>query len=563
MRGEDNYWTRTTANRVSRRAVLRLGAVGAGGLAAAFALACGGGKEESKAGTPAGGPAAAGTAAPGEQPRYGGVISQRLPNDPDRLDSHQSTTYVSVWPHAPCFNQLVQFQPDKPQNRPDEIIPDLATSWEQPDAQTVVFKLKQGVKFHDGSDFTSEDPKVQIEWIKNPPQGKVSPRKAALDAIAKIETPDPLTLKLTLSRPNPSLLMNLASHYFTIGQAKDILANGEIGPKLIGTGPFKLKQYERGNFIELEKNPNYHIQGRPYLDGLKFFIVRDYSTALTNFIQGQYQLFYELQFVPSDGERAIRESGGKVEVVRVLSTLRDVLFMNARRKPYDDVRVRQAISLALDRDAAMKVVKEGAAKRGGYMLPGGAWAISEQELRQFDGYDKPNIDKAKQLLQQAGVSTPLEAVAWSRTDFKPYAEFVKDQLAKIGINVNLNLADTATSQPKLQQGDFDIGPWLIAINVDDPDAVFAEIATSNAVRNWSAVKDPQLDALFEKQSVTSNFEERKKIVQELERKALSLYQVAVLYFEELVFGRAKTVRNMTFHSSLYTNRRMENVWLAQ
>ncbi|MER3420734.1 MAG: hypothetical protein C4290_09525, partial [Chloroflexota bacterium] len=497
------------------------------------------------------------------QPRYGGVISQRLPNDPDRLDAHQSTTYVSVWPHAPCFNQLVQFDPAKPQNRPDEIIPDLATRWEQPDAQTVVFKLKPGVKFHDGSDFTSEDPKTQIEWIKNPPAGKVSPRQAALDAIAKIETPDPLTLTLTLSRPNPSLLMNLASHYFTIGQAKDILANGEIGPKLIGTGPFKLKQYERGNFIELEKNSSYHVPGRPYLDGLKFFIVRDYSTALTNFIQGQYQLFYGLEFVPSDAERAARESGGKIEVVRVLSTLRDIVFPNARRKPYDDIRVRQAISLAIDRDAAIKIIKEGAGKRGGYLLPGGAWAIAEQELRQYDGYDKPNIEKAKQLLQQAGVSTPLEAVAWSRTDFKPFAEFVKDQLAKIGITVNLNLADTATSQPKLQQGEFDIGPWLIAINVDDPDAVFAEISTSKAVRNWSNVKDSQIDALFDKQTVTVDFQERRKIVQELEKKALSLYQVTVLQFQELVFGQAKTVRNMTFHASLYTNRRMENVWLAQ
>ncbi len=235
--------------------------------------------------------------------------------------------------------------------------------------------------------------------------------------------------------------------------------------------------------------------------------------------------------------------------------------MNARRKPYDDIRVRQAVSLALDRDEAIKLIKEGAARRGGYMAPNGVWAIPDTELKKYDGYDKANIERAKQLLQQAGVQTPLEASTTTRTDFKDFGEFVKDGLARIGINVKLTLADTAAAQPVLQRGDFDIGPWLIAINVDDPDATFAEIATSNAVRNWSAVKDAQVDALYEKQSQTVEFSERKKLVQELERTALSKYQVAVMFFEDLVFAKHKSVRDFTFHSSLYTNRRMESVWL--
>src|SRR5581483_1365261 len=111
-------------------------------------------------------------------PTPGGVIIQRLPTDPDRLDSHQSTTYVSVWPcAAPCFNQLVQFHPHKPGNTPQDIFPDLAERWEQSDRQTVVFTLKPGVKFHDGSNFTAEDVKVTLDWIRQPPQGKTSPRR--------------------------------------------------------------------------------------------------------------------------------------------------------------------------------------------------------------------------------------------------------------------------------------------------------------------------------------------------------------------------------------------------
>lgn len=569
MRGEDNYWQRTMARRVSRRAGLRTGALGAAGLTGAFALACGGSDKDKGTDTGAATGGTSGTqqaAQQQEQPKSGGVISQRTPTDPaPNLDIHQTTTYTGVWPLAPAFNQLVQFHPDKQGDTPQDIMADLAEKWEQPDPNTLVFTLRKGVKWHDGSAFTSEDVKATLEWIKKPPQGKPSPRSGTQLNVVSYETPDPGTFKVTFKQPNPSYLMNLASHYFAIGQAKDLTANGEIGAggKVVGTGPFKLKNYQRSNIVELEKNPAYHIQGRPYLDGLKFFILPDDSTAITNFIGGQYQLAYgNLQ--KSDLDRFKSEIGAdKVDTLGVPSYTRDVVFMNADRMPYKDIRVRQAISLALDRDAGIQVVREGGARRGGYMAPHGVWAIPEADLRKYEGYDKPNIEKAKQLLQQAGVSTPLDASATTRTDFKNLGEFVKDQLAKIGINVKLTLADTATSQPVLIRGDFDIGPWTVSINVDDPDATFSEIALSvgKAARNWSRVNDPQIDALYDKQSVILNFDERKKVVQDLERQALSQYQIACIYFYELNFARYKSVRNFVFHESLYTNRRMESVWL--
>jgi peptide/nickel transport system substrate-binding protein len=542
---------------LSRRRTLSAAVGGAG--AAAFLAACGGGKDGdggSSSGTSGAQPGAQGTS---EQPVTGGVISQSLPTDPPSLDLHTVTTYTGVWPSAPAMNQLIQFDPLKAGDTPQDITPDLAEKWEQPDPTTVLFTLKKGVKFHDGSDFTAEDVKVQLDWLKKPPQGKTSPRAGAQATVDSIEMADPSTVRIKLTRPTPSYLMNLASHYFAIGQAKDIVANGEIGPKLIGTGPFKLKSYQRSNLLELEKNPNYHVQGRPYLDGLRFYVIPDVTTRITNFLGGQYQLIYG-NIERSDQQRMRDELGDKVVTPEVPSYTRDTVFMNARRRPYDDIRVRQAIGLALDRDAGIQVVKQGGAYRGAYMSPKGIWALPEADLRKYDGYDKPNIEKAKQLLAAAGVSTPLDASATTRTDFQPMAEFVKDQLSKIGINVKLTLADTATAQPVLQRGDFDIGPWTISINIDDPDATFSEISTSTAVRNWSAVKDPQVDALFDKQSQTMDVNERKKVVNDLERQALSQYQVAVLYFYNLNFGRYKSVRNFVEHESLYTNRRMESVW---
>ncbi|MGH2586130.1 MAG: ABC transporter substrate-binding protein, partial [Dehalococcoidia bacterium] len=474
---------------------------------------------------------------------------------------HQSTTHASAWATAPCFNQLVQFDPAKVTAGPQDILPDLAEKWEQPDPSTLLFTLKPGVTFHDGADLTAEDAKVQLDWILNPPQGTISPRRGALLTVDAIETPAPGTLRVRLKRPTPSLLINLASHSFAIGQARDILINGEVGPGLIGTGPFRLKDYQRANLLELERNPTYHVPGRPYLDGLRFSIVPEYDAALSDFIAGRYQLFYDLQFKASDHERVKLEAGARAETELVPSTLRNLLFMNTLRGPYDDPHVRQAISLALDRDAAIKVIREGAGRRGGYMAPKGSWAISEGDLKRYEGYDKPNIEKAKQLLTAAGVTGPLTASSITRTDFQDSGEFIRDQLAKIGVDVRLTLAEAATAQPALQRGDFDISPWLIAINVDDPDATFGEIATSRATRNWSRLADLQIDALFDKQSQMLDLGERKKLVQELEKQALAAYQVVVLFFEDLGFARSTSVQNFVFQESLYTNRRMESVWL--
>lgn len=539
---------------LSRRRLLLEGAA-----FGAFLVACGG--DERPGGD--GGSGSAEPRAAQDEPRRGGVLQQRLPAGPSSLNLHTVTSYTAVWPVTPAFNQLLQFDPAKSSTGPSDIVPDLAERIEQPDATTVLFHLRRGVSFHDGSPFTSEDVRAQLEWIASPPAGNMSPRKQALAPVEAIERPDAQTVRLRLKRPAPSLLMHLASHLFAIGQAADIIASGGVSDRLIGTGPYKLKGYQRGSLLELERNPSYHLPGLPYLDGLRFTIQPDLPTAINEFIAGQSQILFDLQLKVSHQTRLTDELGDKVETSLVPSTFHDVIFANARRAPYSDVRVRQAINLALDRDAGIKVVKEGAAKRGGYMTPKGAWAFPESELRKVEGYDKPDIGKARQLLAAAGVTGPLEVLAPARTDHKDLAEFAKDQLSKIGITLRLSFGDAATIQPQLQRGEFDIAPYVIGIALDDPDATFSELCTSGAARNWSAVHDPEglLDLLYEKQSQTINLDERRRLVNDLERRALSLHQHAVIFLEDLGHARAKTVQNFTLQDSLYTNRRMEATWL--
>jgi peptide/nickel transport system substrate-binding protein len=336
-----------------------------------------------------------------------------------------------------------------------------------------------------------------------------------------------------------------------------------VSAQLIGTGPFRLKRHLPSTLVELERNPAYHIPGRPYLDGLRFSIVPDRSNAFSGFIGGSYQIYSSHSMKQSDQDTLRDGTGDTVEVTLAPTTLRYAVFMNGRRRPFDDLRVRQAISLALDRDAAIKVVRDGAGRRGGYMMPKGVWALPEGDLRRYEGYDRPAIDKARQLLQQSGAPPAFEAITVTRTDQRDFGEFVRDQLGKAGIIVRLSPIDTTTAQPILQRGDFDLALWPIGFGLDDPDATFGDLATRKAARNWSAVYDPQIDLLFEKQSQTVNLDERKKLVQELEKQALSQYQHAALFFEDLFVARYKIVRDFVVQESQYSNRRMENVWLKQ
>jgi peptide/nickel transport system substrate-binding protein len=548
---ELSYWQRLERAQLRRRTLLAT-ALGTGPGALALA-ACGQARTTSTA--------KSGAAASSGTPQRGGVVVHRLNTDPSPLDVHGTSTFYAVWPETPCYNQLVQYDPQDPDNK---IIPDLADSYEiAGDGKSIVFKLHPGVKFHDGSDFSSEDVKANLDWIQNPPPKKVSPRQGALDAIDRVETPDPLTAKIVLKRPNPSLIANLASEYLDIG-AKVDLDKGDLGTQMNGTGPFMLKSFTRGVGVELERNPNYWVKDRPYLDGLKYLLVADDTTAFANFLGGQFSRYYPV--LPEDMDRVARETGGKATAYSPLGLSRDIVFFNSPKKPFDDIRVRQAVSMALDRQEGIQVVRGGRARASGYMLPGGDWAIPDDQRKKIPGYDKADIAEAKKLLAAAGVTQPLSGVVLTRTDvtFRNQATWVQGALQKaLGWNLTIDAVDNASAYAKAYAGQFDLISWTVAITVDDPDATFAEIATSKAVRNWSKVYDTDADALFDKQTQTVDPTQRKPIVQQMETKFLNDFQVVLLDFQNANHAIYNSLQNYKLSKSLYTNYRYQDAWLAK
>ena len=498
-----------------------------------------------------------------EEPRNGGVLTQDTFADPPHFDLHQSETITALLPLAPCYNRLIQYDPlDVTQ-----IIPDLAERWQiTPDGKLYTFYLRRGVKFHHGKPCRAEDVKASWDRIFNPPKGVFSVRKLIFDAISGIETPDEYTVRFVLKRPMGSLLANIGQGWNVIFP-KDILdAKGDMKKDVVGTGPFKMKQYMRGVSLEVERNPDYHVKGRPYLDGIKTYIIPDLNTAVNAYIAGQL-LLHEAT-TESQAEQARQQVGARGVIARLTQMSAVTMEMNATRKPWGDLRVRQAASMAIDRREAVQVMTDGAGETSGMMLSTGPWALPVAELRKLPGYapDKTaERAQARKLLAEAGFANGIKGSMTVRRgqQFETAAIFLKDQLGQVGIDMNIDILETATFYERLSKRDFEVYGGSYSTAVDDPDAIFGQNYLCNAGRNYSGMCVAEVEKLFLEQSQIRDRSARLPVVHQLQRVALQNVMKAVMGFRVTWYLYSGAVRNYRPQYTRYLAETREQVWLAQ
>ena len=492
------------------------------------------------------------------QPRTGGIMNFNLTADPPNFDPIGNTSSTVLGVLAPCYNGLLRYDPLDSA----KIVSDLAESWDvSADGRIYTFKLVRTARFHDGKPFTAADVKFTYDLIRSPPDGTISARKGSLAGVEQIDVVDDYTVRITLKRPTPSFIATIASGWMLILPKHVYEAKGHMRDVIVGTGPFMLKTYARGVSIELAKNPNYHVAGRPYLDGLKGFVIPDPGTTWNYLQNGQLQIMVSIQ----GQEAGVYKTGGNVTVLENFSTSLIAAVFNTTSAPFDNPKVRLAASLAIDREAALKVAQNGQGVLGGANLPG-SWALPTAELEKIPGYGR-NVDanraEAKKLLAEAGYPNGISIKLLVRKIalFEAVGVVLKDQWAKVGINATLDIQENASYFSSVAKRQFQADATGASYQIEDPDSIFGDYYSCKGNANAAGTCNPRLDALFDQQSGTLDVAERYKLVSELEKVALNEYGIFTMYWRNRYMGISNRLKGMTLHPNIDQNMRMEGVWL--
>src|SRR6201993_1205519 len=313
---------------------------------------------------------AIGSAAIARETKPGGVFHIYHRDSPGSASIHEGATYSINIPFMPVFNNLVIYDQHIAQNSMDDIRPELAESWAwSADNKTLTFKLRRGVKWHDGKPFTSADVKCTFDMLMGKSQQKFrqNPRKAWYDQVDEVTTNGDYEGAFKLKRSQPSLLALLASGYPPVYPCH--VSPAEIRTHPIGTGPFKFVEFKANESIKLTRNPDYWKKGLPHLDGIEFTIIPNRSTAILAFVAGKFDMTFPTEVsIPllKDVKAQAPKAVCVVEPINVSTNI----IVNSSAPPFDNLDIRRAMALTLDRKAFIQIMFEGQGDIGGTMQPG-------------------------------------------------------------------------------------------------------------------------------------------------------------------------------------------------
>jgi peptide/nickel transport system substrate-binding protein len=503
--------------------------------------------------------------------KAGGVLKISHFDSPASMSLLEESTTAAIRPIMGVFNNLVVYDQHVPQNSMRSIVPELATGWSTNEEGTeLIFPLRQGVKWHDGKPFTAKDVKCTWDLLagKTSEKLRINPRKSWYSNVEEVTAKGDYEVTFRLKRPQPALLALLATGWAPIYPCH--VSPRDMRSNPIGTGPFKFVEFKPNEVIRVTRNPDYWKEGRPYLDGIEWTIIRDVSTRNLAFIAGKVDLYSPhgvtipiLKEIKSQAPQAICE----VAPTNVNRTL----IINRDKPPFDNADLRRAMSLVLDRKAFIDIITDGQGDIGGTMLPApeGVWSMPPEMLKTLPGYDPDlakNRTKAREIVQKLGYGPDKRlAVTVSTRNIPPYrdaAVILIDQLKEIYIDGVLDAVDTAQWYPRLMRKDFTVGLNVSESAVDDPDQQFYENYVCTADRNYTGYCSPELDKLVDQQSAEADREKRKKLVWEIEKRLAEDGARPVIFYPRQATCRHPQVKGMTMMvNSIYNGYRFEDLWL--
>jgi peptide/nickel transport system substrate-binding protein len=511
---------------------------------------------------------APGLTATAETPKRGGILNFAVTAEPPNYDCHASQTFALLHPVSPMFSYLVKY--DSSQN--GKIVGDLAKSWEvADDGLTYTFKLHEGVKFHDGSPLTSADVKASFDRIAHPPTGVVSLRKSAYTIVKSIDAPDPATIIFRLTEVSASMLDVLASPFNCIYSAAKIKDDPKFPEQnILGSGAYQFVEYVRGSHLTTKRFDGYFRNGLPYLDGYKAYFVKT-SAVVPGLIGGQFDAEFRGR-TPSERDQLMNSADkGKFVLYEGPWATNDIVIFNTEKKPFDDPRVRRALSLAIDRwhgnEALSKITIVKAT--GGMLRPGYEYALPESEIEKIPGYWR-DIEKsraeAKRLLKEAGQEN-LKFQLHNRTLAEPYTPvgvFLIDQWRRIGVTAEHSQVETTPYFGNLVDGKFEVAMYPVTVPADDVTAQHQSYLTNKkSPISYSRHNDTKLDDLWDQQNKTLDVAKRKALVHEFEKHLLTENYSLTVHWWNRIIVLNKKIKGWHFSPSHFQGQDLIGVWIDQ
>ena len=502
--------------------------------------------------------------------KRGGILKAQHRDTPPSGSIHEEATNSTVSPYMGVFNNLIMYDQHKPQNSLETIVPDLATEWTWSDDFTrLTFKLRDGVKWHDGKPMTAKD--VECTWNlllgKSETKLRKNPRKSWYTNLDKVTTNGDFEATFHLKRPQPAFIGLLASGYSPVYPCH--VAPADMRTKPVGTGPFKFVELKQNEYIKFARNENYWKQDRPYLDGVEWTIIKSSATRALAFIAGDFDMTFNVDItipVLKDIKSQAPDAICELRTTNVSTNL----IVNRDAPPFDNADVRAAMGLTIDRQAFIDILTEGVAVMGGAMMPPpeGVWGIPGDKLADVPGYGdiEKNREKARAIMAKLGYGPdkPLK-VKVSTRNIQVYidpAVILIDHLKQIYIDAELDAVETSNWHAKVARKDYMVGLNLTGVGVDDPDANFYENYGCGSERNYTGYCNQEIQALFDKQSAMTDQAARKQLVWEIDRRLQEDVARPIIFHNKQATCFQPHVKNfVTMENSLYNGWRLEDVWL--
>ncbi|MGE5270849.1 MAG: ABC transporter substrate-binding protein [Thiohalocapsa sp.] len=511
-------------------------------------------------------------AAADETPKHGGILTYVIPADsPPSFDGHREETYATIHSIAPFYSVLIRANPMNPGDSSD-LVCDLCTEMPKPadGGKTYTFKIRDGVKFHNGDKLTAADVAASWNEIVFPPQGVLSARRGNFPMVDKIEAPDPTTVVFHLKFATDAFLPALADPYAFIYQKTQIDKDPHWYEKKVnGSGPFKFVSYETGQSIVGERNADYYHKGLPYLDGFKG-IFADKQVTRVEAIRSDRAAIEFRGFPPTVRDELTKALGDKITVQESDWNCGGIVTINHKRKPFDDVRVRRALTLAIDRWGTAPDLSKIAIVRtvGGVVYPGSPLAANKDELSSLAGYG-PDIEKsraeARRLLKEAGAEG-LTFELNNRTVDQPYKYYglwLIDQWSKIGLHVSQKVLPTGPWFQALRDGNFALSTEGNCQNVVNPLADVAKyLPHTVSSSNYGNFEDQTEVDIYNKMLRETDKPQQRALMRQFETRVLSdqVHSIYLLWWRRIVPHRSY-VKGWKIGPSHYVNQDLGTVWL--